>query len=52
MNVEEDPEKLKEMLLHTRGKMQVPVIVEGEKVKIGFAGHASIPQGLGLLGGT
>jgi glutaredoxin len=52
VNVEKDPEKLKEMLLLSGGKMQVPVIVEGEKVKIGFSGHASIPQGLGLLGGT
>lgn len=52
MNVDKDPEKLKEMLLLSGGKMQVPVIVEGEKVKIGFSGHTSIPQGLGLLGGT
>jgi glutaredoxin 3 len=52
VNVDEDPEKLKEMLILSGGKMQVSVIVEGEKVKIGFSGHASIPQGLGLLGGT
>jgi glutaredoxin len=52
VNVDEDPEKLKEMLTYTGGKMQVPVIVEGDKVRIGFAGNASIPPGLGLLGGT
>lgn len=52
MNVDEDPEKLEEMLAYTGGKMQVPVIVEGDKIKIGFAGSPSIPQGLGLLGGT
>ncbi len=52
MNVDENPEKLNEMLGLSGGKRQVPVIVEGEKVTIGFAGHASIPQGLGLLGGT
>ena len=52
MNVDEDPEKLKEMLVYSGGKMQVPVIVEGDKVKIGYSGHAFIPQGLGLLGGT
>jgi hypothetical protein len=50
--VDEDPEKLKEMLVYSGGKMQVPVIVERDKVKIGYSGHASIPQGLGLLGGT
>lgn len=52
MNVDEDPDRLEEMLGLTGGTRQVPVIVEGKKVTIGFAGHASIPQGLGLLGGT
>jgi hypothetical protein len=52
VNVEADPEKLDEMLAYTGGKMQVPVIVEGDKVKIGFAGSTSLPSGLPLLGGT
>ena len=52
MNVDDNPEKLKEMLVYTGGKMQVPVIVEGDQVKIGFAGNASLPQGLPLFGGT
>jgi glutaredoxin len=52
VNVEADHEKLTEMLACTGGKMQVPVIVEGEKVRIGFAGNASLPQGLPLFGGT
>ena len=50
--MEADPQKLNEMLAYTGGKMQVPVIVDGDNVKIGFAGNASIPQGLNLLGGT
>jgi len=52
VNVEKDPAKMEEMLSLSGGKRQVPVIVDGEKVIIGFAGHASIPSGLGLLGGT
>ena len=52
MNVDKDPEKLGDMLVLTGGKRQVPVIAEGEKVTIGFAGNASIPHGLALLGGT
>ena len=52
MNVEEDPEKLKEMLLHTRGKMQVPVIVDGQKIAVGFAGEVSLRGGIPIFGGT
>ena len=37
-NVESDSKKLEEMLKHSRGKRQVPVIVEGDKVTIGFGG--------------
>ena len=33
-----DPGKLKDMLKHSRGKRSVPVIVEGDKVTIGFGG--------------
>jgi hypothetical protein len=50
--VDEDPEKLKEMLTYSGGQTQVPVIVEGEKVTIGFAGDASLRGGIPLFGGT
>jgi len=37
-DVQANPELLDEMLSHSSGKRQVPVIVEGGKVKIGFGG--------------
>jgi len=52
VNVEEDPEKLNEMLILTGGKRQVPVIVEGEKVTVGFAGDVSLRGGVPIFGGT
>jgi len=52
MNVDQDPEKLKEMLALTGGRQQVPVIVEGEKVAIGFVGEVSLRGGIPLFGGT
>jgi glutaredoxin 3 len=52
VNVDQDPEKLKEMLLLTGGKQQVPVIVEGEKVTIGFLGEVSLRGGVPLFGGA
>jgi glutaredoxin len=36
--VKQDPGKLEEMLLFSKGVRQVPVIVEGEKVSIGYGG--------------
>jgi glutaredoxin 3 len=33
-----DPEKLREMVRHSKGKRNVPVIVDGEKVTVGFNG--------------
>jgi glutaredoxin 3 len=36
--VKTDPKKLEEMLNHSGGKRQVPIIVEGDKVTIGFGG--------------
>jgi hypothetical protein len=36
--VKQDPIKLQEMLMHSRGARNVPVIVEGEKVSIGYGG--------------
>jgi hypothetical protein len=50
--VDEDPEKLKEMLVLSDGRKQVPVIVEGEKVVVGFAGEVSLRGGIPLFGGT
>lgn len=38
VNVLEDPEKLKEMLKHSKGQRKVPVIVDGGKVTIGHNG--------------
>ncbi len=37
-DVKADPKQLDEMLKHSGGKRQVPVIVEGGKVTIGFGG--------------
>jgi glutaredoxin 3 len=37
-NVKADPEKLQEMLVYSKGEQRVPVIVEGEKVTIGYGG--------------
>jgi hypothetical protein len=48
----DDPEKLKEMLVPSRGKRQVPVIAEGEKITVGFAGVVSLRGGIPLFGGT
>jgi hypothetical protein len=36
----------------SNGKMQVPVIVEGEKVTVGFAGDISLRGGIPIFGGT
>ena len=38
VNVVADPARLKEMLKHSKGVRKVPVIVDGEKVTIGFNG--------------
>jgi glutaredoxin len=36
--VQADSRKLEEMLTHTGGVRKVPVIVEGEKVSVGYGG--------------
>jgi glutaredoxin len=36
--VKTDSSKLEEMLTYSKGKRQVPVIVEGGKVSIGYGG--------------
>ena len=40
------------MLALTGGKQQVPVIVEGDKMVVGFAGEVSLRGGIPLFGGT
>jgi glutaredoxin 3 len=52
INVDEDPERLGEILTLSGGKRQVPVIVEGDKVTVGFAGDVSLRGGIPLFGGT
>lgn len=52
MNVDEDPERLEEMLALTGGKQHVPVIVEGDKVSVGFIGEVSLHGGIPIFGGT
>lgn len=47
-----DPEKLEEMLKYSGGKTEIPIIVEGSKVTVGFAGDASLRGGIPLMGGT
>jgi glutaredoxin 3 len=37
-NVKKNPADLQRMLTFSRGKREVPVIVEGDKVSIGFGG--------------
>ena len=38
LNVKKDPAELKRMLQFSGGRRDVPVIVEGERVTIGFGG--------------
>ncbi len=40
------------MLAYSGGSMQVPVIVDGDKVTIGFAGDVFLRGGIPLFGGT
>ena len=52
IDVDEDPEKLKEMLTLSGGRRQVPVIVEDDKVTVGFLGDTNLRGGIPLFGGT
>ena len=52
INVEKDPEKFDEMLAYSGGKTEIPVIVDGNKVSVGFAGDVSMRGGIPLFGGT
>jgi glutaredoxin 3 len=38
INVKRNPEDLQRMLRYTKGRRSVPVIVDGETVRIGFGG--------------
>ena len=40
------------MLALSGDRQQVPVIVEGDKVAVGFAGEVSLRGGIPLFGGT
>lgn len=51
INVDGNPEKLEEMLAYSGGKRTVPVIVDGDKVTVGFLGDASDKGGVPLFGG-
>jgi glutaredoxin len=42
VNVQADPDKLKELMRHTKGKRVVPVIVDDGKVTIGFPGTCGV----------
>jgi len=51
INVDGDPKMLEEMLAYSGGKRTVPVIVDGDKVKVGFLGDTSLKGGVPLFGG-
>lgn len=38
INVKKDRAELERMLKHSRGRREVPVIVDGDRVTIGFGG--------------
>jgi glutaredoxin len=38
VNVKKNPAELERMLQYSKGRRQVPVIVDGESVRIGFGG--------------
>lgn len=37
-NVSDDPRRLQEMLVYSKGENRVPVIVEADKITIGYGG--------------
>jgi len=52
IDVAADENKRREMLALSGGKRQVPVIVEGDKITVGFSGDTSLRGGVPLFGGT
>jgi hypothetical protein len=43
---------MEEMLAYSGGKTQVPVIVDGDRVTVGFMGDVSLRGGIPIMGGT
>jgi glutaredoxin 3 len=52
IDVTENRDNLEEMLALSGGNRQIPVIVEGDEVKVGYLGEASLRGGIPLFGGT
>ena len=52
IDVDKDLEKLKEMMALSGGRRQVPVIVDGDKITVGFLGDTTLRGGVPLFGGT
>lgn len=52
VDIEKHPEKLSEMLVYSKGDERVPVIVEGQKVLVGFNKDVFLKGGILLHGGT
>jgi hypothetical protein len=50
--VEDDPDLFDEMLALSGGREQVPVIVDGDRAAIGFAGDVSLRGGTPIFGGV
>ena len=40
------------MLAYSGGRTEIPVIVDGDRVSVGFAGDVSMRGGIPLFGGT
>lgn len=52
VDVGRDPDRLPEMLALSGGRRQVPVIVEGDRVAVGFLGDTSLRGAVPIFGGT
>ena len=52
IDVDKDKGKLKEMLMLSGGRRQVPVIVDGDNVTVGFLGDTTLRGSIPLFGGT
>jgi glutaredoxin 3 len=52
VDIEKHPERLPEMLVYSKGDERVPVIVEGQKILIGFNKDVFQKGGILLHGGT
>lgn len=52
IDVGDEPNQLQKMLTLSGGRRQVPVIVQGERVTVGFLGGTSLRGGVPIFGGT